>query len=59
MFNFTLSGYFGSLQPDIVHRCFDQLTAVKTVFLLTSIALPFPGLRYRPTEFECFFEVIR
>ena len=34
------------------------LTAVKIVFLLTSIAWPYRGLRYRPTEFECFFEVI-
>ena len=28
------------------------------MFLLTSIAWPYRGLRYRPTEFECFFEVI-
>ena len=40
----------------IVHPCFDQLTAVKTVYLLTSIAWPYRGLRYRLTEFECFFE---
>ena len=29
------------------------------MFLLTSFALPYHGLRYRPTGFECFFEVIR
>ena len=29
------------------------------MFLLTSIAWPYRGLRYRPTEFECFFESIR
>ena len=29
------------------------------MFLLTSIASPYRWLRYRPTEFECFFEVIR
>ena len=29
------------------------------MFLLTSIAWPYRGLRYRPTEFECFFEGIR
>ena len=29
------------------------------MFVLTSIAWPYRGLRYRPTEFECFFEGIR
>ena len=29
------------------------------MFLLTSIAWPYRGLRYRPTEFEVFFEGIR
>ena len=52
-----------SLQPDIVppcdHPCCDQLTAVKTVYPLTSIAWPYRALRYRPTEFEYFFEIIR
>ena len=58
MLNLTLSSQFGSLQPDIVHpRCY-QLTAVKTVYPLTSIVWPYHGLSYRPTEFECFFEVI-
>ena len=28
------------------------------MFLLTNITWPYHGLRYRPTEFECFFEVI-
>ena len=27
------------------------------MFLLTSIAWPYRGLRYRPTEFECFLKV--
>ena len=27
------------------------------MFLLTSIAWPYRGLRYRPTEFECFWKV--
>ena len=35
------------------------IAAVKIVFLLTIIAWPYRGLRYRPTEFECFFEGIR
>ena len=34
-------------------------TAVKTVYPLTSIAWPFCALRYRLTEFEYFFEIIR
>ena len=29
------------------------------MYLLTSIAWPYRGLRYRPTEFECFIEGIR
>ena len=29
------------------------------MYLLTSITWPHRGLRYRPTELECFFEVIR
>ena len=29
------------------------------MFLLASIAWPYRGLRYRPTEFECFIEGIR
>ena len=29
------------------------------MFLLTSIAWPYPGLRYWPTEFDCFFDLIR
>ena len=35
-----------------------QLTAVKTVYSLTIIAWPYRALRYRPTEFEYFFEII-
>ena len=34
----------------IVHPHFDQLTTVKTVYPLTSIAWPYRGLRYRHTE---------
>ena len=41
------------------HPCCDQLTAAKTVYSLTSIARPYRGLRYRPTEFEYFLEIIR
>ena len=55
MFNLTLSSWFGPCD----HPCCDQLTAVKTVYPLTSIAWPYCGLRYRPTEFECFVEGIR
>ena len=29
------------------------------MFLLTSIAWPYPGVRYWPTEFDCFIEIIR
>ena len=29
------------------------------MFLLTSIAWPYSGVRYRPTKFQCFFEGIR
>ena len=38
MFNFTLSSSFGSIGKLILHTyCCDQLTAVKTGYLLTSI----------------------
>ena len=43
----------------IVHQCCDQLTAVKTGYLLTSITWPYRGLRCRPIEVEYLFEVIR
>ena len=41
------------------HQCCDQLTAVKTRYLLTSITWPYRGIRRRPIEFKYFFEVIR
>ena len=43
----------------IGHQCCDQLTAVKTRHPLTSISWLYRGLRYRPIEVKCFFEVIR
>ena len=43
----------------IGHQCCDQLTAVKTRYPLTSITWLYRGLRCRPIEVKCFFEVIR
>ena len=43
----------------IVHKCCDQLTAVKTGYPLTSITWPYRGLRCRTIEVEYLFEVIR
>ena len=43
----------------IAHQCFDQLTAVKTGYPLTSITWPYHGLKCSPIEVEYFFEVIR
>ena len=43
----------------VAHQCCDQLTAVKTGYLLTSITWPYRGLRCRPIEAEYLFEVIR
>ena len=40
-----------------INPCFDQLKAVKTMYPVTSIAWPYRGLRYRPTEFECFLKL--
>ena len=57
IFNITLSSMFGSLRPDIVHSCFDQLTAFKAVYPLTNIAWPYRGFKYRHTEFECFLKL--
>ena len=37
----------------------DQLTAVKSRYPLTNITWPYRGLRCRPIEVECLFEVIR
>ena len=42
----------------IGHHCFDQLTAVKTGYPLTSIIWPYRGLRCRPIEVKYFLEVI-
>ena len=50
MFTLTLSSYF--LSPLIAHQCCDQLTAVKTRYLLTSITWPYRGLRCRPIQVE-------
>ena len=41
------------------HRKFDQLTAFKRRYLLTSITWANRGFRCRPIEVEYFFEVIR
>ena len=40
-------------------QCCDPLTAVKTMHPLTSITWLYRGLRCRPIEVKCFFEVIR
>ena len=42
-----------------MYPCSDQLTAVKTGYPLTSITWLYRGLRCRPIEVKCFFEVIR
>ena len=47
------------MHRSIGHQCCDQLTAVKTGYLLTSITWPYRGLRCWPIEVEHFFEVIR
>ena len=39
----------------IAHQCCDQLTAVKTGYPLTSITLPYRGLKCRPIEVEYVF----
>ena len=36
---------------DIGHPCYSQLTPVKTSYLLTSIMLPYCGLRFRAHVF--------
>ena len=62
MFNLILSSQFGStgkLFTHIGHQCFDQLTAVKTGYPLTSITWPYRGLRCRPIEVKYFLDVIR
>ena len=41
------------------NQCFDQLTAVKTGYPLSSITWPYRGLRGRPIEVKYFFEDIR
>ena len=43
----------------IVHQCWNQLTAVKIGYPLTSITWPYRGLRCRPIEVEYLFKVIR
>ena len=45
------------MQSDIGHPCWDQLTAVKTGYPLTSIAWPYRGLRYRPIEVGYFLKL--
>ena len=47
------------MHRSIGHQCCDQLTAVKTGYLLTSITWLYRGLRCWPIEVEYFFEVIR
>ena len=41
----------------IAHQCCDQLTAVKTGYLLTSINWPYRGLKCRPIEVEYFLKL--
>ena len=53
MFNLTLSC------THIAHQCYDQLTAVRTGYQLSSITWPYRGLRCCPFEVEYVFEVIR
>ena len=53
MFNLTLSC------THIAHQCYDQLTAVRTGYQLSSIIWPYRGLRCCPFEVEYVFEVIR
>ena len=55
MFNLTLSGWFGSLQP--AHPCFDQFSTVKTGYPPTSITWPCRGFRYRPIEVVCCLQL--
>ena len=43
----------------IGHQCCDQLTAVKTRYLLTSSTWPYREIRCRPIEVKYCFEVIR
>ena len=42
-----------------IYQCFDQLTAVKTGYPLTSITWPYRGLKSWPIKVKYFFEVIR
>ena len=63
MFNLIHSSYFEStgkliMHTSIGHQCCDQLTAVKTGYMLTSISLPYRRLRCWPIEVKYFFEVI-
>ena len=57
----SISYFLASLRAQentsIRHQCFDQLTAVKTGYPLTSITWPYRGLKCRPIEVEYFFEV--
>ena len=63
IFNLILLASLGAQEnwqcTHIGHQCFDQLTAVKTGYPLTSITWPYRGLRCRPIEVKYFFEVIR
>ena len=43
------------MSTHIGHQCFDQLTAVKTGYLLASITWPYRGLRSRPIGVKYFF----
>ena len=43
------------MSTHIGHECFDQLTTVKTCYLLASITWPYRGLRSRPIGVKYFF----
>ena len=44
---------------DIGHPCYDQLTPVKTSYLLTSITWPYRGFKCTAHRGHVFFEVDR
>ena len=45
------------MQPDIPNPCYDQLKAVNTGYLLTSITWLYRGLRYRTIEVKYFLKL--
>ena len=58
IFNLAEDSSLGAqVQPDIAHPCCDQLTPVKTGYLLTSATWPYRGLGYRPIEVEYFLKL--